>query len=156
MFVVGRVWCALCDPEKKMDSKQTFVAQEGGDHYQAEYQHWDWVTDIGMTYLPATATKYLTRWRKKNGLQDLIKSQTYLEKLIVTWDTVFQFTVEPPEAIDEMNARFIKSNGLNYNSLEARICFLLSDLGDSNGIFRIHEAKSMLSELIAEAHGSAG
>ena len=136
-------------------SDERFVAQEGGDHYQSDYQHWSWVTDIGMTYLPATATKYLTRWRKKNGLQDLMKAQTYLEKLILDWDTVFQFTVEPPEAIDEMNARFIKSNGLNYNSLEARTCFLLSDLGDSNGMFRIVEAKSLLSELIAEAQGSA-
>lgn len=134
-------------------SEDRFVAQEGGDHYQSEYQHWSWVTDIGMTYLPATATKYLTRWRKKNGLQDLMKAQTYLDKLIVDWNTVFQFTVEPPENIDELNARFVKSNELDSNSPEARICFLLSDLGDSDGIDRVMQARDVLSELILDAQG---
>lgn len=136
-------------------SEDRFVAQEGGDHYQSEYQHWSWVTDIGMTYLPATATKYLTRWRKKNGLQDLMKAQTYLDKLIVDWKTVFQFTVEPPENIDELNARFVKSNNLDSNSPEARICFLLSDLGDSDGIDRVMQARDVLSELILDAQGRA-
>ena len=136
-----------------METKDRFVAQEGGDHYQSEYQHWSWVTDIGMTYLPATATKYLTRWRKKNGLQDLMKAQTYLEKLIVDWNTVFQFTVEPPENIDELNARFVKSNGLSGDSPEARICFLLSDLVDRDGIHRVMQAHGVLSELILDAQG---
>lgn len=136
-------------------SEDRFVAQEGGDHYQSEYQHWSWVTDIGMTYLPATATKYLTRWRKKNGLRDLMKAQTYLDKLIVDWNTVFQFTVEPPENIDELNTSFVKSNGLSANSPEARICFLLSDLGDSDGIDRVHQARDVLSDLIADAQGRA-
>lgn len=134
-------------------SEDRFVAQEGGDHYQSEYQHWSWVTDIGMTYLPATATKYLTRWRKKNGLQDLMKAQTYLDKLIVDWNTVFQFTVEPPENIDELNTSFVKSNGLSANSPEAKICFLLSDLGDSDGIDRVNQARDVLSELILDAQG---
>ena len=136
-----------------METKDTFVAQEGGSHYQAEYQHWDWVVDIGMTYLPANATKYVSRWQKKNGLQDLLKAQTYLDKLIVTWDTVFQSTVVPPENIDELNARFISSIGYGANSPEARICFLLSDLGDSDGIDRVMQARDVLSELILDAQG---
>ena len=134
-------------------SDERFVTQEGGDHYQSEYQHWSWVTDIGMTYLPATATKYLTRWSKKNGLQDLMKAQTYLDKLILDWNIVFQFTVEPPENIDELNARFVKSNNLDSGSPEARICFLLSDLGDSDAIDRVMQARDVLSELILDAQG---
>ena len=59
------------------------VDQVGGDHYQAEYQHWDWVEDIGMGYLEAVATKYLTRWHKKDGLKDLKKAQSYLAKLLI-------------------------------------------------------------------------
>ena len=30
----------------------------------------------------AQVIKYLMRWRKKNGMQDLLKAQHYLEKLI--------------------------------------------------------------------------
>lgn len=134
-----------------------FVAQEGGDHYQTEYQHWDWVVDIGMTYLPATATKYLARWQKKNGLQDLMKADTYLEKLIVSWDTVYMQTVCVPHNIDELNSKFVKSLGYGANSPEAKIFFLLSDLeGNESSLRKIWEARQVLSELIAEVHRSAG
>lgn len=55
--------------------------QVGGDHYKkTEYQHWDWVCDINLHYLLACATKYVARWRDKNGIQDLEKSIHYLEK----------------------------------------------------------------------------
>ena len=54
--------------------------QEGGDHYAGDYQHWDWVTDIGLHYLLGCASKYVCRWRKKNGQEDLKKALHYLEK----------------------------------------------------------------------------
>lgn len=55
--------------------------QVGGDHYRkAEYQHWDWVCDIGLHYLLACATKYVARWRDKNGVEDLKKAVHYLDK----------------------------------------------------------------------------
>lgn len=56
--------------------------QVAGNHYKMDYQHWDFVTDVMMAYLPACATKYLTRWRSKNGLQDLQKAEHYLSKAI--------------------------------------------------------------------------
>lgn len=55
--------------------------QVGGAHYGGgEYQHWDWVCDVRMSYLPATASKYVARWRSKNGRQDLEKALHYIEK----------------------------------------------------------------------------
>jgi len=54
--------------------------QVGGDHYVRDYQHWDFVIDTGMHYLLGCATKYITRWRKKNGLEDLKKPIHYLAK----------------------------------------------------------------------------
>lgn len=54
--------------------------QVGGTHYKSEYQHWDWVTELGMPYILGCATKYLTRWKKKNGIQDLEKAIHYVEK----------------------------------------------------------------------------
>lgn len=57
--------------------------QVGGDHYKKiEYQHWDFVTDIGAPYVVANAMKYITRWRNKNGVQDLQKAKHYLDKAI--------------------------------------------------------------------------
>lgn len=54
--------------------------QVGGEHYKSEYQHWDLVCDTDMHYLLGCATKYVSRWRKKNGAQDLKKALHYLTK----------------------------------------------------------------------------
>lgn len=57
--------------------------QVGGDHYNNKpYQHWDFVIDTNQPYLIACATKYVSRWREKNGLKDLEKAKHYLEKAI--------------------------------------------------------------------------
>ena len=56
--------------------------QEQGSHYRSEIQHWDWVLANDMGYLEGCITKYVCRWRKKNGIYDLRKAQHYLEKLI--------------------------------------------------------------------------
>jgi hypothetical protein len=57
--------------------------QIGGDHYQSQYQHWDFVqSTLKGRYLEGCVTKYVSRWRKKNGLQDLQKAAHYLAKLI--------------------------------------------------------------------------
>ncbi len=56
--------------------------QIGGDHYAKEWQHWDFVEDWGLGYLECVATKYLCRWRQKDGLKDLEKALHYIDKLI--------------------------------------------------------------------------
>lgn len=54
--------------------------QVGGAHYHSAYQHWDFVREAELDYLQGCATKYVARWRKKNGLEDLHKARHYLEK----------------------------------------------------------------------------
>lgn len=54
--------------------------QVGGNHYAGTYQHWDFVNDTGQHYLQGCATKYVSRWRKKNGVEDLYKARHYIAK----------------------------------------------------------------------------
>lgn len=54
--------------------------QPGGSHYQSPYQHWDFVRDAGLGYLTGCATKYLARFKLKNGVADLEKAAHYIEK----------------------------------------------------------------------------
>lgn len=56
--------------------------QEGGAHYRTAIQHWDYVLANGLGYLEGQITKYVTRWRKKNGIEDLKKASHFLDKLI--------------------------------------------------------------------------
>jgi hypothetical protein len=55
--------------------------QISGNHYKAAYEHWDVVLNTGMGYLEGCTTKYVVRWRKKGGIQDLKKALHYLNKL---------------------------------------------------------------------------
>lgn len=54
--------------------------QIGGTHYRKKYQHWDFVCDTKMPYVLACATKYISRWKDKNGVEDLRKSLHYIQK----------------------------------------------------------------------------
>lgn len=54
-------------------------------HYQAgSIQPWDFIIDQGMGFLDGNVVKYLCRYRKKNGLEDLLKAREYLAKLIAS------------------------------------------------------------------------
>lgn len=63
----------------------TTVKQVGGSHYESQYQHWDMCVDLRLDYLRSCATKYVTRSRKKNGREDLLKAVSYLEKASVCY-----------------------------------------------------------------------
>ena len=56
--------------------------QVGGEHYKNTIQHWDWVASNDLDYFQGQITKYVARWRHKNGLEDLLKAAHFLEKYI--------------------------------------------------------------------------
>jgi len=56
--------------------------QVAGEHYRTTIQHWDYVLANDLGYFEGQITKYVTRWRKKNGLEDLRKARHFLDKLI--------------------------------------------------------------------------
>ena len=57
--------------------------QVGGNHYATGGpQHWDMVAQFNLDYFQGQITKYLFRWRKKNGVQDLEKARHFLDKYI--------------------------------------------------------------------------
>ena len=58
--------------------------QVGGTHYTHQsYQHWDFAVDIAGNdfYLKGCASKYVVRYKDKNGIEDLRKALHYLEKI---------------------------------------------------------------------------
>ncbi|QDP61582.1 MAG: hypothetical protein Tp138OMZ00d2C19078261_43 [Prokaryotic dsDNA virus sp.] len=127
----------------------TFVAQEGGDHYQAEYQHWDWVIDLNLHYLPATATKYVARWRKKNGIQDLRKAVTYIEK----WEKAgLPSNSRSHQYIQNSYPLTMAFNAsAKLDDLEADFMFAVVLVAVSNAKGELDEVKAILQKLLALA-----
>lgn len=59
--------------------------QEGGAHYKGKaIQPWDYIVSNGIGYLEGNVIKYVTRYKDKNGVEDLKKARHYLDKLIET------------------------------------------------------------------------
>lgn len=61
--------------------------QEGGDHYKDQSgnleQHWDMMWRLYReAWFVGNVSKYLFRYRRKNGVEDLRKARHYLDKLI--------------------------------------------------------------------------
>lgn len=94
--------------------------QIGGEHYRSPYQHWDFVADIHMDYFLGVGTKHITRWQKKDGIEDLEKTIHYIEKRIEVGAKLPD--PEPLYCRTECYWRFIRSN--NIATREAHVVYL--------------------------------
>ena len=57
--------------------------QVGGSHYKdLPIQPVEYIHANAMGYLEGNVVKYVSRWRKKNGIADLEKAKHYIELLI--------------------------------------------------------------------------
>ncbi|MEQ1572795.1 MAG: DUF3310 domain-containing protein [Vicinamibacterales bacterium] len=62
--------------------------QVAGNHYKATIEHWDYVVANKLNYFEGQITKYVTRCRKKSGMQDLEKAKHFLEKYMEVFKLV--------------------------------------------------------------------
>lgn len=57
--------------------------QVGGGHYKdMTIQPVEFIHANGIGYMEGNVIKYVTRWRKKNGIADLEKARHYIDLLI--------------------------------------------------------------------------
>jgi hypothetical protein len=57
--------------------------QIGGEHYKLQgIQPIDYIMANELDFCEGNVVKYVTRWRYKNGVQDLKKARHYLDFLI--------------------------------------------------------------------------
>ena len=55
----------------------------GPGHYKDKaMQPWDFIVSNNLGYLEGNVVKYISRWKEKNGVEDLRKAIHYIEKLI--------------------------------------------------------------------------
>lgn len=66
-----------------VDAPTANQVQHGGTHYKSQaVQPWDYIVSNGLGFLEGNAVKYLSRFRQKNGVEDLRKAIHYIQKLI--------------------------------------------------------------------------
>ena len=58
-------------------------SQVAGTHYSSKaIQVWDFILANDIAYMEGNVIKYVSRWKDKGGVQDLLKARHYLDKLI--------------------------------------------------------------------------
>lgn len=63
--------------------KTALEMQIGGSHYKSKaIQPVEYIHANNIGYFEGCVIKYVTRWKNKNGIQDLEKAKHYLELLI--------------------------------------------------------------------------
>lgn len=74
----------IIEQGQDMTTQDANAVQVGGDHYKTEIQPWDFIIANDLGYLEGNIIKYVSRYKKKGGMADLLKAQHYLQKLIET------------------------------------------------------------------------
>lgn len=75
-------WNTVQDEIEEVVQKNAKDKQVGGNHYKdLKIQPAEFCYINNIPYLEATAIKYLCRWRKKGGVQDLDKAIHFIELL---------------------------------------------------------------------------
>jgi len=65
------------------DEGNAMTKQVGGNHYsKLAIQPVEYITQNKLGYLAGNVIKYVTRYKDKNGLQDLQKARHYVDMLI--------------------------------------------------------------------------
>jgi hypothetical protein len=52
------------------------------NHYNKGVEMWDYAYTHKLDFFEGNIVKYITRWKDKNGVEDLKKARQYLDKLI--------------------------------------------------------------------------
>jgi hypothetical protein len=114
--------------------------QVAGNHYKTMTpdipQHWDIVALHNLDYFQGQITKYVMRWKNKNGLQDLEKALHFLEKYIElnspkqesVPDHLKEFV--PTERQKEVAAKFEDLRLKNEEALSPMLVKFLKDSGE--------------------------
>lgn len=81
MNEIGKTYTQLTEPHP--DGVSAYTVQVGGDHYKdMVIQPAEYCIRNNLPWAEGTIVKYVSRWRKKGGIEDLKKARHILDMLI--------------------------------------------------------------------------
>lgn len=114
--------------------------QVGGNHYQSGFQHWDWALELKLTGLPWQVTRYLTRWRKKDGVEGLEKAIHCLDKWV-------EHHNQEKFIFEKLTESFISANHLTENESQVLKRVLSYLAGNEEHLFH---AKYIIQKMLKD------
>lgn len=120
-------------------------------YYLSKYIHWDLVIRTGMGYFEGCATKYPSRWRKKDGLKDLGKSLHFINKLIEAKVGPNRLRGTVPSEVSDLPIRHEVYNFAQANSLTDLEHCIVEQIATWRDEADLIEARDMVLLLMDEA-----
>jgi hypothetical protein len=69
--------------ELKQEGQLKYDVINHPKHYTSgAIECWDYIVSQGLGFLEGNVIKYVTRYRHKNGREDLLKAKAYLDRLL--------------------------------------------------------------------------
>ena len=68
--------------KKTILERRAEIEKINPDYYTKGIETTDYIISHSMNYLEGNLVKYVTRYKFKNGLEDLLKARWYLDRLI--------------------------------------------------------------------------
>ena len=126
--------------------------QIGGAHYKnTKYQHRDFVIlALEGRYLEGNITKYVTRWRRKNGLEDLRKAVHYLDKLIKE----YTYGRVSPLFVGWRNAQHSPRVFCDANQLTLEERMVVTTIAHWGGVDDLERARTILGGMVVTAEAA--
>jgi hypothetical protein len=75
---------------------------ETPDHYNMQIQPIEFIVKNNIPFREANIIKYVCRHRDKDGIDDLLKAQHYLQMLIDEWEAENEVIYETPTPAEEL------------------------------------------------------
>jgi Protein of unknwon function (DUF3310) len=84
-YLLAKLWTEADDFKgKRPFGSSVKVTPRPPTYYNGKtgMQPFDVIDEFGLDFYEGNVVKYIVRWRKKNGLEDLRKARTYLSRII--------------------------------------------------------------------------
>jgi len=75
-------WCEATREASKAKASAADLVNSPAHYTKGGIEPWDFIASQNLNFLAGNVVKYISRYRYKNGVEDLKKAKTYLEKLI--------------------------------------------------------------------------
>ena len=66
-------------------------------HYDFAIQPVDFILENNIPFCEGNVIKYISRWKQKNGIEDLLKARHYIDMLIAHTERNQSLTIESEE-----------------------------------------------------------
>lgn len=78
--------CGMCwtkDFQDRYEKRNENKKQPDNSHYtKGGIEPWTYIQANNLNFFEGSVVKYVTRWRHKNGIEDLRKARVYIDELI--------------------------------------------------------------------------